>query len=36
MTQAPKLSWLNNTKGWIEGTANQVEGQFTAKVHAKK
>jgi len=36
MTQAPKLAWLNNTKGWIEGTANQVEGQFTAKVHAKK
>jgi len=36
MTKSPKLSWLNNTKGWVEGTANQVEGQFTAKVHAKK
>ncbi len=36
MTKSPKLAWLNNTKGWIEGTANQVEGQFTAKVHAKK
>ncbi len=36
MTKSPKLDWLNNTKGWIEGTANQAEGQFTAKVHAKK
>ncbi len=36
MTKSPKLAWLNNTKGLIEGTANQVEGQFTAKVHAKK
>ncbi len=36
MTKSPKLAWLNNTKGWIEGTANQAEGQFTAKVHAKK
>jgi len=36
ITKSPKLAWLNNTKGLIEGTANQVEGQFTAKVHAKK
>ncbi len=35
MTQSPKLSWLNNTKGWIEGTANQAERQFTAKVYKK-
>jgi hypothetical protein len=36
MTHSPKLSWLNNTKGWIEGTANQAERQYTAKVYAKK
>ena len=36
MTKSPKLAWLNNTKGWVEGTANQAEGQFTYKVHAKK
>jgi hypothetical protein len=36
MTQSPSLSWLNNTKGWIEGTANQADQTFTAKVYAKK
>jgi len=36
MTQPPKLSWLNNTKGWTEGTANQADQTFTAKVYAKK
>src|SRR5712692_8567799 len=36
MTQSPSLSWLNNTKGWIEGTASQADQTFTAKVYAKK
>jgi len=36
MTQSPSLSWLNNTKGWIEGTAIQADQTFTAKVYAKK
>ena len=36
MTQSPSLSWLNNTKGWIEGTATQADQTFTAKVYAKK
>jgi len=36
MTQSPKLAWLNNTKGWTEGTANQADQTFTAKVYAKK
>ena len=36
MTKSPKLSWLNNTKGWIEGSANQADQTFTAKVYAKK
>jgi len=36
MTQSPSLAWLNNTKGWIEGTASQADQTFTAKVYAKK
>jgi len=36
MTQSPTLSWLNTTKAWIEGTANQADQTFTAKVYAKK
>ncbi len=36
MTQSPSLSWLNNTKGWIEGSANQADQTFTAKVYAKR
>ena len=36
MTQSPRLAWLNNTKGWIEGTANQAEREYTARVNAKK
>jgi len=36
MTQSPKLAWLNNTKGWQEGTANMADQTFTAKIYAKK
>src|SRR2546422_4241174 len=36
MTQSPSLSWLNNTKGWIEGTASQADQTFTARIYAKK
>jgi hypothetical protein len=36
MTQSPTLSWLNNVKGWIEGTATQADQTFTAKVYNKK
>ena len=36
MTQSPTLSWLNTTKAWIEGSANQADQTFTAKVYAKK
>src|SRR6266851_1498926 len=36
MTQSPTLSWLNTTKAWIEGAANQADQTFTAKVYAKK
>jgi hypothetical protein len=36
MTQAPNLSWLNNTKGWIEGKADRASQTFTAKVYSRK
>jgi len=36
MTQSPKLSWLNNTKGWVESTMDMAAGTFHAKVYAKK
>ena len=36
MTQSAKLGWLNTTKGWIEGTANNATNEFTAKVYAQK
>lgn len=35
-TKSPNLAWLNNTKGWTEGTANEADDQFTSKVYAKK
>ena len=35
MTQSPKLSWLNTTKGWIEGSGNQQTGEFHGKVYVK-
>lgn len=36
MTQSPKLAWLNNTKGWVEGSADNPQGTYHAKVYAKK
>ncbi len=36
MTQSKSLAWLNNTIGVIEGTANQADRNFQAKVYAKK
>jgi hypothetical protein len=37
MTQSPKLAWLNNTKGWVEGTIQDMaQGTYHAKVYAKK
>ncbi len=36
MTMSPKLSWLNNTKGWVEGTGDMAAGTFHGKVYAKK
>ena len=37
MTQSPRLSWLNNSKGWIEGRVDDMaSGTYRAKVYAKK
>ena len=36
MTQSPKLAWLNNSTGWVEGQGNMATGQSSAKVYAKK
>jgi hypothetical protein len=36
MTQSPRLSWLNNTTGWVEGQGNMATQESTAKIYAKK
>jgi len=36
MTQSKKLAWLNTSKCWIEGTANNVTGEFQAKFYTQK
>ena len=36
MTQSPKLSYLNNTVGWVEGQGNMATGESHAKVYTKK
>ncbi len=36
MTQSPKLAWLNNTKGWIEGSGDMAQGTYKGKIFAKK
>ena len=36
MTQSPKLSWLNNSKGWIEGSGDMATGTYRGKVYSKK
>jgi hypothetical protein len=36
MTQSPKLAWLNNSTGLIEGQGNMATGESSGKVYAKK
>ena len=36
MTQSKKLSWLNNTKGRVEGSANNATGEWEGKIYARK
>ncbi len=36
MTLSPKLSWLNTTKGWVEGATNNATGEYHGRVFALK
>ncbi len=36
MSQSPKLSWLNNVKGWAEGTADQTKAESVARIYQQK
>jgi len=36
MTNSPRLSWLNNTKGWIEGIMDQKNNEATMKIYQEK
>ena len=36
MSQSPKLSWLNNVKGWSEGTADMTKDESVAKIYQQK
>ncbi len=36
MTQSKKLSWLNNTKGILEGTNDTTKNEAMYKVYASK
>jgi len=36
MTNSPRLSWLNNTKGHVEGTTDMKNNEATIKVWAEK
>jgi hypothetical protein len=36
MTLSPKLSWLNTTKGWVEGAENNATGEFHGRIFALK
>ena len=36
MTNSPRLSWLNNLKGWVEGKTDQKNNELSMKVYAEK
>ena len=36
MSLSPKLSWLNTTKGWVEGASNNATGEYHGRVFALK
>ncbi len=36
MTQSQKLSWLNSTKGWVEGAGDLATGEFHGKLYSRK
>ncbi len=36
MSTSPKLAWLNNVKGWVEGSGDQAKGEAWGKVYEQK
>ncbi len=36
MTTSPKLSWINNTKAWLEASVGSTTGATNLRVYAKK
>ncbi|MGD0070050.1 MAG: hypothetical protein ABSB71_00615 [Candidatus Bathyarchaeia archaeon] len=36
MTNSPRLNWLNNTKGWVEGMMDQRNNEATMKIYQEK
>jgi hypothetical protein len=36
MTKTPRLSWLNNKKGWVEGMIDQKNGQAEMKIYTEQ
>ena len=36
MTNSPRLNWLNNTKGWVEGMTDMKTNEATIKIYQEK
>jgi DnaJ-class molecular chaperone len=36
MTNSSRLSWLNNTKAWVEGMTDQKNNESNMKIYAEK
>ena len=36
MSTSPKLAWLNNVKGWVEGSGDNAKGEAWGKIYEKK
>jgi len=36
ITQSPKLAWLNNTKGWVEGVGDRTADTIKGKIYENK
>jgi hypothetical protein len=36
MSQSPKLSWLNNVTGWVEGSGDNAKGESWGKIYEQK
>ncbi len=36
MTNSPRLNWLNNQKGYVEGVLDQKNGESAMKIYAEK